>query len=516
MQKRKLFHISGLLMGLSIIMAISLEGQQHPPEKQYPLRKIMFSSQGGTLIPIRLAGAKNDIVSLHFQVYMLKTMTLKVATAKESPDITWKYYQVVGVPRSSGRKDALLPLDQGLREMTKPVEIWLTGTINAAAPAGSREIDLIFSDGKVRFRQPLEIKIWDFSLPQDLPVTIMGSLYYDKHCYARQNADSQERYDALIKQYLAMMREFKFNALGRFYELPVEQLLMGKKIEDFPRFQQTLHYALNTLKFRYFFINYLTGVKSFGQPDSKFTPRAQIYYALFQGYLQKHSWENRGIIYLWDEPKQQQYDLVYRSYKAVKKIVPNIKTMMSSGERGESEVRLADVVDILVIYAKAINTSIVQAVKQKGQEVWLYANALHGIDQPMVNQRLIGWYMFHNQFSGYFFWGVNFFPQDPWSIVPGRQDPNRRGALFYPNPETGEPCSSLRLEAIRQGFQDFLYLQKFQEAHNNGQLVPEVYESIRKKIKAVTRDLNTLKPRVTMRELEDLRLEIGEALDCRQ
>jgi hypothetical protein len=130
-----------------------------------------------------------------------------------------------------------------------------------------------------------------------------------------------------------------------------------------------------------------------------------------------------------------------------------------------------------------------------------------------VHQRLIGWLLYRYQFSGYLLWGVNFWPNDPWTTEPGTADYMRRGTFYYPHPQTGLPVPTLRLESLRRGLQDYQYLQLLAEARQKGLVAQATFAHIEQRLLVLTKDFQSNDFQVPMQELESLRLQIGELLD---
>jgi hypothetical protein len=145
---------------------------------------------------------------------------------------------------------------------------------------------------------------------------------------------------------------------------------------------------------------------------------------------------------------------------------------------------------------------------------WLYANRLHGIDHPPSHQRLIGWFLKQHRFDGYLLWSMNHWPLDPWTTLPGEQDAYRRGTFLYPDPATGLPWPTLRLEAWRRGLEDFQYFTLLEEAHHQGRVEASSYQHLMARLEALTADVPTLKPRAAWAELEAVRLRMGQLLEA--
>ena len=176
------------------------------------------------------------------------------------------------------------------------------------------------------------------------------------------------------------------------------------------------------------------------------------FYSFYGDYLRRHGSESRAINYLVDEPRPSQYDSAIQAYTLFKSLSPGIKNLV---RRWGPHPGSAKVIDMWAYQAGSYQESERQQAQGQGQEAWLYINRLQGIKHPLAHQRLIGWLLYRYQFSGYLLWGVNYWPQDPWTTPPGPKDFFRRGTFYYPHPQTGLPVPTTRLEALRRGFEDY-------------------------------------------------------------
>ena len=476
-----------------------------------PTLRLTEGSQ--TVKGINLAGARNEYV--FSPVWLAGASPSLKAKCENAPrGLECKVFRVVAVPPASAGEfppDGLLLLDDGgIDPAPGPQLLWISFKICPDLLPGSYPFTLAISHGGGNIRLPVDLKVFRFTLPEDLPITIFGGLWHQPKVWSRYAKNDSQKEIRIIQNYYQSLREYKFNALGGSYPLPLEQIQPGHKIEDFSEYHELLRCALHDVKFRYFQIPTLKNWKSVDHHDSPFSRQARIFYPLYNAYLKRHGWEQKALNYLVDEPPPEQHGAVVQAFSLAKSLAPGIRTL-SAGWRPSPE--FTRVIDIWAHQASRYREDERERGNLQGQEAWLYANRLHGIEHPLSHQRLVGWLLYRYQFSGYLLWGVNYWPDDPWTTSPGPKDFYRRGTFYYPHPRTGLPMPTTRLEALRRGFQDYQYFLLLDQARRRGLIAKEQEAQIFTKIQRVTQDLPKNSYPVSMAELESLRLQIGELLN---
>ncbi|HIE52755.1 MAG TPA: DUF4091 domain-containing protein, partial [Armatimonadetes bacterium] len=109
-----------------------------------------------------------------------------------------------------------------------------------------------------------------------------------------------------------------------------------------------------------------------------------------------------------------------------------------------------------------------------GDELWFTTDGQQALDTPyLATERLLPYYCFKYGVSGYEFWGVSWWTYNPWErgwhtfirqSAEGKEwrwvrYPNGDGYLTYPGEPVGltEPVSTIRLEQVREGIEDYEY-----------------------------------------------------------
>ena len=465
-----------------------------------------------TIGTIKLAGARNE--HLFLPVLLTGSSSSLQARVEGLPKgLECHFYRVVAVPSTPDGHfppDALLPLEEGFpAPAADPLPLWVSLKIDPGCVPGLYHLNLVITNHKGSIKLPFELKVYCFTLPEDLPITIFGGFWPQPQLW-RQFAKGPLAEAPIIKTYYQSLRKHKFNALGGSDPLPLGHIRPGHRIEDFATYHGLLQYVLDDLKFTYFQIPKLHDWKSVSDPNSAFPRQVRLFYPLYSEYLRRHGWEHRALNYLVDEPRPQEWEAARQAFVLAKSLSPGIRTL-SAGKL--SSPGLAKVVDIWAHQAGSYREDVREQARRQGQEAWLYANRLHGIDHPLAHQRLIGWLLYRHQFSGYLLWGVNYWPHDPWTTPPGPQDFFRRGTFYYPHPQTGLPIATTRLEALRRGFQDYQYLLLLDQACRRSSVPQEEQKLVWAQVHRLTENLPRSSFPVSMAELEALRLRIGELLD---
>ncbi len=473
-----------------------------------------FGAQTAPTKAIRLAAAKNEHLPVNFTLRGMSVfpITAKIVPKAGAPEIPVQFWQLRPVPRNLPQEffpDGLVPLASDLVIQADPFRLTAVVSVPSSIAPGAYDYEIVVESGTQSVRQPLTIRIWSFGLENDLPITILAAFRPNEELFRPYGVSSPESCESVLKAYLQSLRAYKVNAVAGFYPLPVEQVVQGRPLTAFPQFLQMLDFVVNDLGYRFFRLPRLLDKR---EPDqfASFRQRAGAYYPPMVSYLQARGWLDKAIIKEWDEPRAHQGRQVLQLYRDIKAIAPGVRTESAGGWPAPE---MAGAIDIWAYSASTFDPNILSQLKDKGMEVWLYYNRLHGIDRPPAQQRAVAWYVYRYGFSGYLLWGVNAWGENPWTTVPGRSNFYRRGAFFYPDPRTGMPLPTYRLEAMRRGWEDYQYLTLLTEAAGRGLVNAAAYGRIRDRVAKVTGVVSNTNPDVTWQQLEDLRLEMGELLN---
>ena len=202
-------------------------------------------------------------------------------------------------------------------------------------------------------------------------------------------------------------------------------------------------------------------------------PRAEQYFrsfltALFE-HLKANGWDKRYIQHIHDEPHDREAP-VYRRYAAiVRQCLPGIPTV-DAVSLDEDVSFFADVLDIWVPVLGSFDhrLDLIRSHVGQGGQAWFYTCIFpqgrylnRFIDYSPLKVRLLHWFNFRHNFTGFLHWGGNFWGPEPFhnvqTVINSNQTllPPGDNALVYPNPAKNSILSSIRLEAMRDGIEDY-------------------------------------------------------------
>jgi len=220
-------------------------------------------------------------------------------------------------------------------------------------------------------------------------------------------------------------------------------------------------------------------------------------YAVVWADMVARGWDNAGFVYLADEPKNYTFDSVGKKAQAVKGANPNFKTLVTAGmrrDRVEGQQSLAYYDEWIDIWVPVINhfgsdvdshgaaITTLDATRANGDEVWAYTSNMSISDPGApayfvdmtdgVYARILNWLAWLYDLDGLLYfdtvasWNS---VDDPYNDV-FRYNGNGDGTLWYPGStgfiggSHGVPIPSVRLNYIRDGFEDWEYLKLLKDA----------------------------------------------------
>jgi len=190
--------------------------------------------------------------------------------------------------------------------------------------------------------------------------------------------------------------------------------------------------------------------------------------ALF-AHLKEKGWQDRYIQHIHDEPHGAEAPVYNRYGKIIRKNLPGVPTIDAVGFDQDIGF-FAEVADIWVPVLSSFDQrlDLMRGHMKKGGQCWFYTcigpqgrYLNRFIDYPLLKVRLLHWFNFRHELSGFLHWGGNFWGPKPFENVQTVINDNHTllpagdNAIVYPAPGKNSVLSSLRLEAMREGIEDY-------------------------------------------------------------
>jgi hypothetical protein len=217
--------------------------------------------------------------------------------------------------------------------------------------------------------------------------------------------------------------------------------------------------------------------------------------------LRRHDLTRMAYFYGFDE-RREEYDALIKSIcKFLKTRYPEICTFTTAGYMYEKRHRTPpdyqDYMDWYCPLTPRYDRELSARLRQQGKQVWWYvccgprwpyAN-FASVDYASIEGRLLGWMTYGWESDGLLYWHVNLWhpngiitDKDPYlawkpAFIAGATGD---GCLTYPLPSG--PVSSIRLENIRDGVDDYDYLALLAEKHGR----PAAMRYVERLVKSMT------------------------------
>ncbi len=455
--------------------------------------------------------ARNEVESC--QVVLLSNKAVQGVSAAVSPlkhkkrkdKIPVELFKVEYVPNVVGNTpwpDPLPPLKSLNLQPNIAQPLWLLVRVPANAAPGTYggKVEIKTDDETIIL--PLSLKVWDFALPETPScATAFGVSSYYIYPQEGVSPDSQEARE-LDKKYYEFLLDHKISA----FTIPVDLLSdeAVKYLED-PRMTSYM-------------------IPLYGDEEKQ---KQLIERLIKNGHFRK------GYFYVYDEPvKKDQYEEAIKKCEFLKKIEPQVRITIPvyTNPDWDQNLRSSDLLQGLVNiwcpnshYLDISNwlREYLKKRKNAGETYWWYVCCGPGapyanffVDMQGISHRILFWQQKMEGIDGLLYWSTTYWnPEqgcpDPWESMMTFRDINPKmrgdGSLLYPGKKVGVdgPVSSIRLEIIRDGIEDFEYLTLAEQRLGK----EETFKYIRELVK------NLQNYETDPEKVEEVRVKLGYALE---
>ncbi|HON67874.1 MAG TPA: DUF4091 domain-containing protein [Phycisphaerae bacterium] len=204
-------------------------------------------------------------------------------------------------------------------------------------------------------------------------------------------------------------------------------------------------------------------------------------------HIRQNGWQDKGYFYVVDEPKdEEQYRRLTEVCRKIHAIDPSLKIVApfycdsEFGEKKTPYELLRGLINIWCPNTGYFKPEPLIERQQAGDEAWWYVccgpgepHANFFIEMAGMSHRMLMWQQKKYGVEGLLYWGTTAWntssTTDPWEDMATVKDINPYihgdGALFYPGKKVGVdgPVTSVRLEIIRDGLEDYEYLTLYEK-----------------------------------------------------
>lgn len=424
------------------------------------------------------------------------------------------YYHYVDTPtdRTGVRDwwpDALPPLDTPIdvsAGQNQPV--WVLVYVPEDAAAGEYSGTVTLKAEGFSSEVPIRLRVWDFALPRRNNLeTAFGLSLGTIAEYHRLKTEEDRR--QVWEKYLALMSRSR---LSPYDPVPLDPIRVSFKPDaappraevDFEAFDREFARVIE----KHHFTNYRLRVQGMGGgtfhdrvepsigPYGAGTPQYEATFADYVRQLQEHlrekGWLDMAYIYWFDEPAPRDYEFVAEGMNRLNRYAPELPRMLTE-EPGDNV--LAGTVDIWCPVSYAYDAGEAAKCRARGERFWWYVccgpkapYCTLFIDHPATELRVWHWQTWQRDIVGTLVWSANYWTssaaypdtaqnpyEDPMGWVSGYSTPkgvkrpwgNGDGRFIYPplaaatpeiageGPVLDAPVSSIRLEMLREGVEDY-------------------------------------------------------------
>ncbi|MEM1509328.1 MAG: DUF4091 domain-containing protein [Thermofilaceae archaeon] len=181
-------------------------------------------------------------------------------------------------------------------------------------------------------------------------------------------------------------------------------------------------------------------------------------------HLREKGWLKRTVIHVADEPTEDGIEEWRRVSKMVKEFAPSLRRIDAVETIGFGE-DLEILVPTLHHYDQWIDKY--EAERKEGRELWFYTclnpqgrYPNRFIDFPLIKTRILHWINYAYDLKGFLHWGYNWWYGDPFKDLNPQLPPGDTH-IVYPGKQG--PLPSLRLEAMRDGLEDYELFKLLEE-----------------------------------------------------
>jgi hypothetical protein len=334
------------------------------------------------------------------------------------------------------------------------VAFWVDVATGKNTPAGEYSGKItVAADGCKAVEVPLKVRVWDFKLPDGTHL---------KNAFTYHEAMIRSFYRKAWTEELGE----KYRDLVLDHRLGLDHLYRHDT-PDLGLLKYAASKGMNAFN--------IIGVGAGGNME-----RVREAIKTFVPRIRREGLLNLAYFYGFDEVKKEKFESARESFEEIHRTAPGIPTMTTAQDHSFGRKSgLREAVDIWVPLTPSYDYAEAEQLRREGKQMWWYIclvpihpYANWFIEYPAIESRLLmGAMSYKYKVDGFLYYLINngwernkqpisSGPVTNWdpASCPNSKDKwaNGDGNLIYPGPN--EPLSSIRLENIRDGLEDYEYL----------------------------------------------------------
>lgn len=481
-------------------------------------KKIKVAGAGNEHVPFQviISGAvpeKRQAASKGFNISISDLISDVGKISRENVDIFLEHYIMLDgksslVGDTGYWPDGLVPIEKPFSmeaqySVVQNRPLWVDVVIPAGTPKGTYSGTItITQDGRALETLGMEVKVYGFSLTEETPfITYMNISRNWLADFYKKDPDSKEMRE-LTQVYYDFLYEHRMEPWFNDMLLPELSVEGGKVKVVFD--DSKYKYYMNELKTKRVLLNALPGTlrrQISAEPFSaEFNKIVKSYLSQVETYFEKNGWKDRLVFNSpIDEPRSEEdYEdtrkwsaFVHEAANGAKFLVT--RTPVQPKDHPEWGTFRGHV-DNFSIHGNHLNNPEVKRVikeeqAQGGEMTWYiscdqkYPQPNLFIDAPALDPVMIPWITESYNMDGFLYWALNFWGQtgNPWLnagtfhsgfLCSDGWILNGEGSLIYPGdytenfteqPDINGPVSSIRMELLREGIEDHVYLSMLKD-----------------------------------------------------
>lgn len=441
----------------SSLFKIFPEDNPEPSNQKDSILKISLARKERESIQIALRNNGNDTCTVQAILTEIKNRQTGMSIPKDVISTYEVKYHPVIIPSyyegpTGYWPDMLVPTDTIKIPPQTTSAFWLTFYAPETLPPGDYKGVLeLQSNSFDPVELELNIHVFEFALP-DSPTlkTDFGFSWENALKSAQFLTGEKPNASSVASEYLQNAIEHRVT-LRELTQLPLPKTPnYDQELSNIlPKIQRLIKEGINTFTIPPQLIN---------QPEHLKT---------LYSFLQTNNLLKQSFVPLWEYPKEEDKEKLLNTITQWKTLTPDLPLMVTT--RGLNPI-LPENVDIWCIHTPVMDTQFNRYILEKiqaGKKVWWCVN--HAPPRPYANffldfagieHRIFFWQTWMLGIKGVHYWCINYSKENnpqkcPLDVIPTNGD----GFLVYPGKEG--PLNSIRWEIIRDGIEDYDYLNIF-------------------------------------------------------